>query len=108
LNKAFDPYMTMQTPVIDGFAATRMRRANAVSRFRLLLTANAMIGFEQQILKSVKPPISPNLWTSIYCFTLAELLRSLKRQLSNRVWAKPAVAQLMSSLHPFFTSIAIS
>jgi hypothetical protein len=42
---------------------------NAVSRFRLLLTANAMIGFEQQFSCTA---YLANLWTSICAETLAE------------------------------------
>jgi CheY-like chemotaxis protein len=55
LNKAFDPGVDDHANAGDRlFCATLMPSQRGVTIPTLALTANAMIGFEQQILKSAK------------------------------------------------------
>jgi CheY-like chemotaxis protein len=84
--------MDMQMPVIDSFTATRTAQRGVTIPI-VALTANAMIGFEQQILNRLyRLSHQTSGHRSALHQTLAELLRIEERQLSNRVWAKPAVA----------------
>jgi len=73
--------MDMQMPVLDGFAATRLLRQRGVTTPIVALTANAMTGFEQEVLQAgctayVTKPVD----IDVLLAKLAELLGGRRRE----------------------------
>lgn len=90
---AFDlVLMDMQMPVIDGFTATRMLRQRGVTIPIVALTANAMIGFEQQILQiGCTAYLTKPLDIDLLLQTLAELLGGSRENASSAIESEPSL-----------------
>ncbi|MBI2772360.1 MAG: response regulator [Burkholderiales bacterium] len=97
--------MDMQMPVLDGFAATRILRERGVKTPIVALTANAMKGFEQEVLAAgctayVTKPVDIDALLA----RLAELLGGTRTEVSAEAASPPAAAPIAETALPLSTA----